>query len=284
LRSAWRSQRERQQVSHTTPISTFSPVFCERSVPEAAGIARSGMILGETEALDRPSGQPASLFPDTCVYFIRAGAQTDEGHAAVVAIFTRLRHSHEPPGGVDASDAILVSRAISDREAFAALYLRYVEEMGRFCFLRLRDEDAARDATQQIFAQALAGLVHYRETGQFRAWLYTIARHVLANQARGRHVNFNLDAALEAIDPGLTPEETATAALEQHALLAAVSRLTDNQQTAVELRLAGLTGPEIAVAMGRSHDAVKKLQLRALQRLRTDLVTSDNTQEVRRGA
>ena len=91
----------------------------------------------------------------------------------MVAIFTRLRHSHEPPAAVDASDAILVSRALREREAFAALYLRYLDEMSRFCFLRLQDEDAARDATQQIFAQALAGLAHYRESGQFRAWLPT---------------------------------------------------------------------------------------------------------------
>src|SRR5215213_9331358 len=182
-------------------------------------------------------GQPASLFPHTCVYFIGARTQSDEGHGVMVAIFTRPRHSHEPPGGGDASDAILVRRAFSEREAFAALYLRYVEEMGRFCFLRLHDEDAARDATQQIFAQALAGLAHYRETGQFRAWLYTIARHVLANQARGQHATFPLGAALEAVDPGMTPEETATATLERHTVLEAVSRLQDDQRTAIELRL-----------------------------------------------
>jgi RNA polymerase sigma-70 factor (ECF subfamily) len=202
----------------------------------------------------------------------------------VVAIFTRQRHSHEPPAAVDASDALLVSRALRERDAFATLYLRYLDEIGRFCYLRLHDEDAARDATQQIFAQALAGLVHYRETGQFRAWLYTIARHVLANQARRRHVTFTLETALEAVDPGLTPEETATATLEQHALLAAVNRLPDDQRTAVQLRLSGLTGPEIAVAMERSHDAVKKLQLRALQRLRAALTTSADPREVRHGA
>jgi RNA polymerase sigma-70 factor (ECF subfamily) len=185
---------------------------------------------------------------------------------------------------VDASDAILVRRALQEREAFAALYLRYLDEMGRFCFLRLHDEDAARDATQQVFAQALAGLANYRETGQFRAWLYTIARHVLANQARRRHVTFTLDTALEAVDPGLTPEETATATFEQHALLAAVSRLPDDQRTAIQLRLSGLTGPEIAAAMERSHDAVKKLQLRAVQRLRAELATNADTREVRRGA
>jgi RNA polymerase sigma-70 factor (ECF subfamily) len=201
-----------------------------------------------------------------------------------VAIFTRLRHSHDPPAGADASDAVLVGRALRDREAFAPLYLRYVEEIGRFCVLRLRDEEVARDATQQIFAQALAGLSRYRETGQFRAWLYTIARHVLANQARRRHVTFTLAAALETVDPGLTPEETVTATLERNALLAAVSRLPDDQRTAVELRLSGLSGPEVAAVMGRSHDAVKKLQLRALERLRADLLTRADAQEVGRGA
>jgi RNA polymerase sigma-70 factor, ECF subfamily len=201
-----------------------------------------------------------------------------------VTIYTRLRQSHHPSGGADASDAILMGRALQDREAFAALYLRYIAEMGRFCVLRLRDEEAARDATQQIFAQALAGLAHYRESGQFRAWLYTIARHVLANQVRRQHVTFPLAAALEAVDPGLTPEETVTVALERHTVLAAVSRLPDDQRRAMELRLAGLTGLEVAAAMERSHDAVKKLQLRALRRLRAELVSSANTQEVRGGA
>jgi RNA polymerase sigma-70 factor, ECF subfamily len=202
----------------------------------------------------------------------------------VVAIFTRLRHSHDPSGGVNDSDAILVSRALRDREAFAALYLRYITELGRFCLLRLHDEEAARDATQQIFAQALAGLSHYRETGQFRAWLYTIARHVLANQVSRQHATFPLAAALEAVDPGLTPEEMVSATLERHTVLDAVSRLPDDQRTALELRMAGLSGLEVAVAMGRSHDAVKKLQLRALQRLRAELVSRTTMQEVRRGA
>ena len=202
----------------------------------------------------------------------------------MVAIFTRLRHSYDPSGGADTSDAILVSRALQDREAFAALYLRYIAEMSGFCLLRLHDEDAARDATQQIFAQALAGLTSYRETGQFRAWLYTIARHVLANQVRRRHATFPLAVALEAADPGLTPEEMVSATLERHTVLKAVSRLPDDQRTAMELRMTGLTGPEVAAAMGRSHDAIKKLQLRALQRLRAELVTRADAQEVRRGA
>jgi RNA polymerase sigma-70 factor (ECF subfamily) len=178
-------------------------------------------------------------------------------------------------------DAVLVARALVDQEAFAPLYLRYVEEIARFCYLRLRDEEAARDATQQVFVRALAALGRYRETGNFRAWLYTIARNVLTDLARGRRPTLALDSALDIVDPGPTPEELAAAAIDHRALLAALARLPDDQRTAIELRLVGLNGPQAAAAMGRSYGAVKMLQLRAMERLRADLLSPE---EVDRGA
>lgn len=202
----------------------------------------------------------------------------------MVTLFTRLRKTSEPPPVADEPDALLVERALRDREAFAALYVRYVDEIGRFCRIRLHEEEAARDVTQQIFARALAGLTRYRETGQFRAWLYTIARHVLANHARDRRITVSLDDAMQTIDPEATPEETAAAAWDRRAVLEAVARLPDDQRTAVELRLAGLKGDEVAAVMGRSHDAVKKLQLRALEKLRRDLGTNLSGKEDRHGA
>jgi DNA-directed RNA polymerase specialized sigma24 family protein len=53
--------------------------------------------------------------------------------------------------------------------------------------------------------------------------------------------------------------------------------LTPEQREVVELRLAGLTGPEIAAAVGRSHGAVRALQFRAYQQLRTLLSTEEVT-------
>jgi len=124
----------------------------------------------------------------------------------VIAFWKRLRSPSDAPPGGDAPDAVLVARAQVDRAAFAPLYLRYLEEIARFCYVRLGEEEAARDATQQVFAQALAALPRYQERDQFRAWLYTIARHVLTNQARRRQATATLEAALEAVDPGRTPE------------------------------------------------------------------------------
>jgi RNA polymerase sigma factor (sigma-70 family) len=199
----------------------------------------------------------------------------------VVAFLRRIHPAHDRPA--IEPDAVLAARAQMDRESFAPLYGRYVEEIGRFCYVRLRDEEAARDATQQIFAQALAGLARYRESGQFRAWLYTIARHVLANHFREWRSTVALEAAGERVDPAASPEETAAAAFDRHTLLSAVACLPDEQRMAIELRLAGLTGLEIAAAMGRSHDAARKLQLRALEKLRTNLTASLAAGESHRG-
>jgi RNA polymerase sigma-70 factor (ECF subfamily) len=199
----------------------------------------------------------------------------------VVTLLRRLRPAQASP--VDETDAILMARARLDPDAFAPLYLRYVEEIARFCYVRLRDEDAARDAAQLVFERALAGLAGYRESGQFRAWLYTIARHVLANDARSRRPTLPLESAAETVDPAAEPEEAVTAALDRSALAGAIARLPDDQRLAIELRLAGQTGQEIAERMGRSHDAVKKLQFRAMERLRIDLGVGLATTEVRRG-
>ncbi len=48
----------------------------------------------------------------------------------------------------------------------------------------------------------------------------------------------------------------------------ALESLTEEQRSVVKLRLVGLSGPEIATALGRSHGAVRATQCRAVTRLR----------------
>jgi DNA-directed RNA polymerase specialized sigma24 family protein len=64
----------------------------------------------------------------------------------------------------------------------------------------------------------------------------------------------------------------------------AIARLPSNQRAAIELRMAGLTGVQIAGATRRSHDAVRMLQRRATERLRQDLGAFAGTKEGRHGA
>ena len=72
---------------------------------------------------------------------------------------------------------------------------------------------------------------------------------------------------LPATGPSL--EEQAVAEEQHRVVVQLLASLPDDQHHVLELRLAGLTGPEVAVAIGRSHDSVRTTQRRALSRLRT---------------
>jgi RNA polymerase sigma-70 factor (ECF subfamily) len=168
-------------------------------------------------------------------------------------------------------DAALVAQARLDPRAFAALYDRYFDALYRYCYVRLGHPERAEDAVQQIFMRAMEAIGRYQEAGRFRSWLFTIAHNDIADELSTRpRAGPGIDS-IDAIDPAAGPEADALAAAEQRALRAALALLPADQRRAIELRLAGLTGREIAAELGRSHDAVKMLQQRALARLRTEL-------------
>ena len=190
-----------------------------------------------------------------------------------------------PPGtgpSVGAEDEdVLVARAREDRGAFGPLYDRYADRVYRYCLRRVGTREAAEDATSQTFAKALAGLPGFRG-GSFAAWLFAIAHNVCANAGR-RRPDFPLDAAGDPPDAALhaAPEARALADEATRELRALLDVLPPDQRRVVELRLAGLTGAEIAAALGRSVAAVKGLQVRALARLRAAHAAAERAGEPR---
>jgi RNA polymerase sigma-70 factor (ECF subfamily) len=177
-----------------------------------------------------------------------------------------LRERPRVPDENPKSDDDLVARAQHDPRAFAALYERYVDAVLRYCYRRLGNWADAEDVASLIFSRVAVALPRYR-AGSFRSWLFTIAHNAVANSHRDRDPVEPLEHAGDLLDAGPTPEEIAFAAEERDELARALRQLPDAQRRVIELRLAGLTGPEIARVLDRSHAAVKMLQLRALDRL-----------------
>jgi RNA polymerase sigma-70 factor, ECF subfamily len=159
-------------------------------------------------------------------------------------------------------EADLVKRARWDRRAFAPLYRRYVAPVYGYCYHRLGSKEAAEDATSLVFAKALTALSSHRG-GSFRAWLFGVTHHVVADALRTRRPDEPLDAAAVVVE-----------------LLA---QLPTDQRHIVELRLAGLTSAEIGQALGRSRGAVDVAYHRALVRLRTLVGGAAAAQEGHRG-
>jgi RNA polymerase sigma-70 factor (ECF subfamily) len=160
-----------------------------------------------------------------------------------------------------------VARAQADRQAFALLYRRYLDPVHQYCYRRLGSREAAEDATSLVFTKAFASLPAYR-AGSFRSWLFTIAHHVITDDLRARRVVVDLEAAGDVLDRALSPEEVVVAAEASSAVVQLLAQLPAGQRRVVELRLAGLTGREVAEVLGCSLGAVKIVQVRAYRRLR----------------
>jgi RNA polymerase sigma factor (sigma-70 family) len=165
-------------------------------------------------------------------------------------------------------DAELVARARRDRQAFAALYDRYLDAIYRYCYVRLGNREAAEDATSLVFTKAMDGLPGFRG-GTFRSWIFAIAHNTVADAHRAVRPVEALDVAAAIADPQPEPDELALRGDASRAVREALRRLSPDQRDVVELRLAGLTGPEIAGALGKSHAAIRITQFRAFARLRT---------------
>jgi len=179
---------------------------------------------------------------------------------------------------------VLVARAQADLEAFAAIYDRHFAGIYGYCYRALGSAELAEDAAQQVFEQALLSLPRYREAGKFRSWLYTIAHRVIGAQRGAAHARPALALSDDLADPGVSPEDHVLDAMARQELLAAIARLPREQRLVIKLRMAGLKGREIAEELGRSHEAVRMLQQRALDRLGADLIGKNQRRGGRDGA
>jgi RNA polymerase sigma-70 factor, ECF subfamily len=172
-----------------------------------------------------------------------------------------------PPTGDD-GDADLVARAKGDPQAFAALYRRHVDAVYRYCAHRLGGRQAAEDATSEIFVKAFTGIRNCRDERAFRSWLFAIAHNIVADSYRARRPDEPIEAAASVLDPAPDLEDAAVVADGDRSVQALLARLVPQQARILELRLAGLTGPEIAQVLGCSLAIVKIGQVRGYARLR----------------
>src|SRR5690606_27228190 len=107
--------------------------------------------------------------------------------------------------------------------------------------------------------------------GAFRSWLFTIAHNVVVDTYRRRRPTQPLETAGDRPDSDPTPEEAALTSDDGRTLRRMFGNLTNDQREVMELRLAGLTGAEIAQVLGRSPGSVKTAQFRAMAKLRNIL-------------
>jgi len=173
------------------------------------------------------------------------------------------------PRNAESTDSQLVEQALANPAAFLEIFQRYRDPIFRYCHRCLGSRESAEDATQTTFMRAFAGLRSCKDRGRFHAWLFTIAHNVIVDTHRSSRPSSSIDWVDEMADSADSPEDLAIAATELLRVTALLAKLPDLQREVVELRLQGLTDKEIANILGKSHQAIRAAQYRALLQLRT---------------
>lgn len=175
------------------------------------------------------------------------------------------------------NEAQIVARAqAGDRDAMQALLQPYETQVYRFLVNRLGNAHDAADVTQDAFVKALRNLGKYEHRGQFRAWLFQIARNESLNfiQKRNRMSTATVtedgeNRMAQEPDPRPGADQQLQESEEREQIRECVGKLPEKEGEVVRLRLEqDITFREIAeiveaplnTVLGRMRNATRRLR------------------------
>ena len=169
-------------------------------------------------------------------------------------------------------EATIAAARRGNRQAQASLLRELADPWFRLCLSLLRDDDRARDATQETALRFLRQLPGFRGDSQLRTWSLGIAINVVREMRRSVRPTLELDEDSHggAKADGLpSPGNVAESAERCEHLHATLLHLPDRQREAVVLRyFEDLSTEQTAVAMDCAVGTVKATLHQALRSLR----------------
>jgi RNA polymerase sigma-70 factor (ECF subfamily) len=168
------------------------------------------------------------------------------------------------------SENQMTFESVMRREAAAALWSEFSAPLRAFLGKRVPSGVDADDIVQEVFVRIQERLPELRDTERIDAWIFQIARNVLADafRARRRRELFASRAIHEAeAQPDLDDDRSAAAELAT-CMVPMVARLADPYRNAIELtELGGMTQIDAARRAGMSISGMKSRVQRGREQL-----------------
>jgi RNA polymerase sigma-70 factor (ECF subfamily) len=173
------------------------------------------------------------------------------------------RGDHLQPDGVQYTRQVLI-----------AIYEEYNAELYRYAYRMLDDPDMAEDCVSETFSRFLRVVRDgTAPVENVRAYLYRVAHNWVTDHYRRQPLPpLSLDTDRHE-EPNSNPSILVAVELERERIRAALLRLPPEQRQVIELRfLENWSHKEVAIALGKTEEATRALQHRALATLRRYLV------------
>ncbi len=184
-------------------------------------------------------------------------------------------------------DDLLVKRAREGSpEAFDALVLRYQYKAVALAHSILRNQELAKDASQNAFVKAYFGLKNFKERARFKTWLFRIvineAKDMLRKERSRGLFKFQHEtdqgeesqSILELIpSSGRSAKEELEAREEKEKLEAAILKLPEREKEVFILRyLNDLSLAEVAESLNLAVGTVKAHLSHGLEKMKSFLI------------
>lgn len=173
---------------------------------------------------------------------------------------------------INEAQALFEKASQGDESSFALLYQKYFTPIYRYFLAFLGSKEEAEDLTQTTFLNVLRFLQEQRKQEiKFEPWLYQIARHLLIDFWRKKKT-----IPLESLENQKEEKgyENLTYQLDQEVgnktlILKYLKKLNLEQKEVIILRFFEEKNVrETSEIMGKSEEAVRALQYRALKKLK----------------
>jgi RNA polymerase sigma-70 factor (ECF subfamily) len=154
------------------------------------------------------------------------------------------------------------------------LYEHHSPGIYRYAFRLLGDKIVAEDCVSETFSRFL-GVIQRGggPTDNVRAYLYRVAHNWITDYYRRQPLpEFPLEMNGH-VEDGSNPAKIVSEAMERERVRVAILRLPPEQQLIIQLRfLEDWSHDEVAQSLGKSVDAARSLQYRAIVSLRRMLI------------
>ena len=247
-------------------------------------MAAGGAVRGRNERLTTNVGTASERSAS------RDGPMLDSPRLTIAVrrdplIVEDLRSTTVVDDPVQRRDLILLERArAGDLDAFNDLVLCYQDQLFALVVRMVPDRDQASDVTQEAFFSAFRNMGAFRG-GSVKSWLNRICVNAAMDQQRARkrrpvqpYPEFEDESWQPPAGPEADPERTAVHAERSRAIATALTRITDDQRTAIVLydvegydygEIAEMTGVSLGTVKSRIHRG--RLALRGLLEDRMEL-------------
>ena len=178
----------------------------------------------------------------------------------------------------------LMQRAkAGDNDAFALLYENFYTPIFRYVYHKISNRDEAEDLTQTVFMKAYGARGNFADSHESPiAYFYTVARNLITDTYRKKDrtpvlIDSTKDEDFWDRIPDVELDPMATT-INKESLVATkelLSGLKPDYREVIEMKfLRDLSNSEIAAKTGKTEANIRQIQVRALRKLKQNLLST----------